>query len=123
LSFRELMIISGLILFVYLRANGYASDQVVQQDSSIIIDSWFSPDKGQHLLGSMMATVLISKIGHTQLNMGTHNAQISAATISFSIGLGKELVDGKSLHNQFSWKDLTADIIGITIGLVLAGIK
>jgi uncharacterized protein YfiM (DUF2279 family) len=71
----------------------------------------------------MMATVLVSKISHTQLSMATHDAQITAAAISFSIGLGKELVDSKSLRNQFSWKDLAADIVGITIGLVLAGIK
>jgi uncharacterized protein YfiM (DUF2279 family) len=42
--------------------------------------------------------------------------------LSFSLGLGKEIYDHRKPSNRFSYKDLTADIVGIVIGVIIVSI-
>lgn len=82
-------------------------------------ESWFSADKGYHFLGSMMITIAASKgimrSGCTDLD----SASQTGALISFSVGLGKEIWDSTKEYNRFSYRDLTANVAGIIVGLII----
>jgi putative lipoprotein len=86
------------------------------------IDSWFSRDKGLHLAGSLMTTVAISKSLQHFGNTSSARASYWGVGLSFSLGLGKEIYDHRKPSNRFSYKDLTADIVGIVIGVIIVSI-
>jgi|GEM_PF-402997 len=86
------------------------------------IDSWFSRDKGLHLAGSLMTTVAISKSLQRFGNKSSTKASYWGVGLTFSLGLGKEIYDHRKPSNRFSYKDLTADIVGIVIGVILVSI-
>ncbi len=87
--------------------------QIVQKTAH---DSWVSRDKGLHLVGSMISTIAVSKISQT-FYAKSHSESIKIGIgFTFGLGLGKELWDSTKKNNKFSYKDLTADIIGIIIG-------
>lgn len=82
-------------------------------------DRWLAPDKGKHFMASLYSTVLISQLSEN--TFGVNKNQASGLAVGFTIGLGvtKELIDKKSASSFFSWKDLVADLVGITVGLVI----
>ena len=93
---------------------------LTKNDSSQIIrDDWFSYDKGYHLLGSFMLTVAGTKTFQEFTDKNAHSSKVWAVSITLAFGLGKELYDSTRMINHFSFKDLIADIVGITLGLVV----
>jgi uncharacterized protein YfiM (DUF2279 family) len=82
-------------------------------------DSWFAPDKGRHLIGSMVTTIFLTKIGERDWNMRSGDSRLMGVTITLSLGIGKEFIDQKNPRNIFSFRDLTADITGIVLGLLI----
>jgi putative lipoprotein len=82
-------------------------------------DRWLAPDKGKHFMASLYSTVLIAKLSEN--TFGADKNQASGIAIGFTISLGitKELMDKKSSGSFFSWKDLVADLAGITAGLII----
>jgi len=84
-----------------------------------VYDGWFSYDKGYHLLGSFMMTIAADKSLNQFTGTKEEQARVWAASFTFGFGLGKELFDATRPGNHFSWKDLLADLAGITLGLVL----
>ena len=80
---------------------------------------WFSYDKGYHFLGSFMITVAAGKSFQKFAGAGDRSSRIWAASLSFSVGLGKEIYDSLQPENHFSYKDLAADVAGIIAGLVV----
>lgn len=87
------------------------------------IDSWISIDKGQHLIGSFVGTILISKINNRHFDVNKTNSNNLGMGIMFSIGLSKEILDKQKPENMFSWKDMTANITGILLAIAILGIK
>ena len=82
-------------------------------------DNWIAKDKGMHLVGSFIVS------GATTLSLkrfrgysGTKSLNIG---VSFSFGLGiiKEIYDGKQENNKFSYKDLSADLIGSLLAYIV----
>lgn len=88
-----------------------------------IVDRWIAPDKGLHLLGSMMLTVAGSKTLQQNFGVKSQASKTWAMSFTFCLGVGKEVRDSTRPHNIFSWKDLTADIIGILIGRGILELK
>ena len=86
-------------------------------------DSWLSPDKGYHLVGSMIGTTFIGQLSLKGFDTSRQKSQIIGAGFTFSLGLAKEFYDSGEPKNKFSWKDLIADGVGIIIGVVLLGIN
>ena len=86
-------------------------------------DSWIGRDKGLHLVGSMISTIAISKTSQTFFNNSHDQSLKLGIGVTFGLGLGKELWDSTKKNNKFSYKDLTADIVGILIGSVLLNLE
>ena len=75
-------------------------------------DNWLAKDKGMHFVGSFIVS------GVTTLSLkrfaGYSNIKSVNIGVTFSVGLGfiKEIYDGQQEKNRFSYKDLTADVLG-----------
>ena len=96
------------------------SDSLISD--STVTDHWIASDKGRHLVGSMLTTILMTKVSERQLNMSSDGARYVGISVTFTLGLGKEILDDRKPGNLFSVKDLTANITGIIIGLIILGI-
>ncbi len=124
LSFRKWFILGTLIFLWPLMVQGAQSvepDSVKMVKAPIRIDQWWAPDKGLHLIGSMMVTVGTAKTLEQQFALSRSQSRKWAMGFSFSLGLGKELRDSRQKHNFFSWKDLMADALGIVLGRLILG--
>ncbi len=86
-------------------------------------DRWLSPDKGYHVMGSMISTTLVGQISMRGFGNSTENSQVIGAGTTFTLGLVKEIYDSHKPQNSFSWKDLAADGVGIIIGIILLSIN
>ena len=83
------------------------------------VDKWFAIDKLQHFSYSCLISlgcqyVLVNKQNKTE----DESLPISSA-LSFSTGLLKELNDNRGKNGFFSWKDMVANIAGITVAAVI----
>jgi uncharacterized protein YfiM (DUF2279 family) len=85
-------------------------------------DSWFSIDKGYHVIGSMMCTTFVGQFSMYGLETSRQQSRYIAAGTTFALGVTKELNDARKPGNRFSWKDLAADCAGILIGVLILGI-
>jgi uncharacterized protein YfiM (DUF2279 family) len=88
-----------------------------------INDKWLSPDKGYHLVGSLIGTTLVGQMSMKGFDTNREKSQIIGVGAAFSLGLAKEFFDSGKQKNKFSWKDLTANGVGIIVGVVLLGIN
>jgi uncharacterized protein YfiM (DUF2279 family) len=88
-----------------------------------INDPWFSPDKGYHVIGSMMSMTLITNISMRGFDQTRSTSRFVGASVSAGFGVIKELYDAKKPDNQFSWKDLAANGVGLILGVLLTGIQ
>jgi uncharacterized protein YfiM (DUF2279 family) len=113
-------ILTGLVMCLTVTCILHAQDscQVMKPG-----DQFFAPDKGRHLVGSFMMTVLCGEIAKNHLTFSDSRSQRFGVGMAFSLGLGKELYDHANPKNRFSWKDMAADITGIFLGLVVLGMK
>lgn len=70
-------------------------------------------------------TVSLAAVGFSNHWLAVENADSpararnTAVAFSLSLGMIKELHDGTQKGNRFSFKDLTADILGAAIGTAL----
>ncbi len=82
-------------------------------------DRWLAEDKYRHFWGSAFA----AGFGFTVLRYWEHvsprEALFLSGGLSFSLGLGKELHDKYARAGCASWKDLTADFLGMVLGMVV----
>ncbi len=82
-------------------------------------ESWTTPDKFDHLLGS----AILSGSEFLALKV-THNNIESSAVFSFGsvfcLGVLKELYDLSKPNRQASWKDLAMDLGGALLGVMVA---
>ena len=123
---------SLLIISVLLINNIYSQDRKFSPtcNSSFSIttpyknpaftDKLTTPDKAQHFMGSLISTVLFYKIFQDPLKMNKSNSKYLAVGITMGLGVSKEIYDSSRSEGAFSWKDLLADLAGITVGLILA---
>jgi len=124
--------IAIIFTLILLLNNVKAQDSLkfVEPDSIKIVnpkitmsDSWFAIDKGQHFVGSLIGTILLSKVNNSYFDINKSKSNMIGGGIVFSIGLTKELLDSKKEKNIFSWKDLGANVAGIIAGILLMEIK
>ncbi len=120
------------ILFFFFEFLSLAHAQPIAQNDSLHVhprvkapvkDRWIAPDKGLHLLGSMMVTIAGTKTLQQNYGFKYRDGMKWAMGFTFCLGLGKEVRDSRQPHNIFSWKDLTADIVGILIGRGILELK
>ena len=82
-------------------------------------DHWFSEDKAKHVAASFILTGVTTYYCRHRQKWSGEKSVVFGAGLTFSMGMGKEIVDLKSDDHLFSWKDLTADLVGIGLGVVL----
>ncbi len=111
------------LIFTLLRpvyaGSGLSISDSSQTELTNFRDSWFGTDKAVHLVGSMIVTVGSGVIMRKTKQFSENRAAYMGLGFSFSLGVGKELVDSRQPHNHFSYKDLAADIFGAIIGALL----
>ncbi len=88
-------------------------------ETNTIKDRWFSVDKGYHLIGSIISTTGISKSCMQFADIKKEKSIQIGVGLTFALGLSKEIWDGYKKNNFFSWRDLSADVLGILIGNIL----
>jgi uncharacterized protein YfiM (DUF2279 family) len=112
---------------IYIPGNGdsvyytHAVDTV--KNPIMFSDPWVAPDKGLHLVGSMIMMIGSSQYLMQHHNKRTRDALYIGGGFTFSLGLLKEIRDNCQDSNRFSYKDLIADAIGITIGGILSSLE
>jgi uncharacterized protein YfiM (DUF2279 family) len=83
-----------------------------------VADPWFSQDKFLHFYFSATITGLGYHVYADQLKRDDVEGRALSVSLTALVGLGKELYDKKK-KNQFSWKDLAWDGLGIAAGFLL----
>lgn len=82
-------------------------------------DPWFARDKALHLSYSFLWT-LSSQYVLAHKTALSHNESVPwALTSGFTVGLTKELYDHRRPQNVFSWRDMTANAVGIGLAAAL----
>ena len=112
------LVLSTSLLF----SNTFKSAMLLSDtlDSKIDInDEWFSKDKGMHLAGSFISTGFVMMSGNRWLNLNKQKSKIVGISFTFSLALGKEIYDSRQENNHFSYKDLTADMLGIVLAIII----
>ena len=99
------------------------NDSGKSKPEAIKSEPWFAIDKGQHLIGSFVSTLLIAKVNNSYFGVDKSNSKKIGIGITFSIGLAKETFDSQKSNNVFSWKDLMADVVGIVAAIAVLEIK
>lgn len=82
-------------------------------------DSWFRKDKALHLMVSSLITGLSYRVYHDEYRNPEVNSRLFGGAFTLLLGIGKETVDATRISSTSSWKDLTADGLGILFGLLL----
>jgi len=82
-------------------------------------DLWFNEDKARHLAASFIASGVGTLTLKHIYNFKKSKSVVIGVTFSFSLGLVKEVYDSRQENNHFSFKDLTADLVGSAIGYIV----
>ena len=80
-------------------------------------DAWLAEDKLRHFATSFAATAMIH--GGARTVMDPDPALVTAAATTVALGVAKEIVDVRG-GRWFSLKDLTWDLAGVALGMVVA---
>ncbi len=79
-------------------------------------DRWIAWDKFWHFSASFVTVGAGYHLCANRLKWGRKPATAISIGGTFGLGLGKELFDLCGHHRGFSWKDIIADVLGITAG-------
>ena len=82
-------------------------------------DPWLGVDKAVHLVGSMISVTGTAVSLQRLCQQSRQDAKVIGFGFTITLGLGKELMDMRKPGGFFSYKDLTADIAGSIIGIIL----
>jgi uncharacterized protein YfiM (DUF2279 family) len=103
-------------LVTYLRS--FHQETIIRKS-----DRWLSHDKARHVIGSLYGTVLLGQMGMRLSKGSLSQTKSIAAGAVFTFGLAKEVYDSHKPNNHFCWKDMTANVFGIVVGIILVSIK
>jgi len=103
-----------LLAILVLLLNGCSTLHIADKD-----DRWFAGDKYTHFLVSSAISAAITK---SRIDQGLNRCV--AARIGFgitlSIGAGKEIHDKYVKKTRYSYRDMTWDLLGSTVGSLAA---
>jgi uncharacterized protein YfiM (DUF2279 family) len=123
------------MMFIILLLEGHviqAADffQVVNDDTSCLFqyqalpkchhDNWTSEDKAVHVIACFISTTLINQLAIRSGDFSSGGGRYLSAGFVFTLGAVKEINDNGKRNNFFSWKDLSANILGITLAVILS---
>ncbi len=124
-------VVAGLLslaVFVAATAQGVRGETCFSKDngdgidlrSDVDQDRWLGEDKIAHLTLSLFISGMCYKIYHDNYYNDRVSSLFFSGGFTLSLGLTKEFHDKNSPKDKFSCKDLIADMVGISIGLVLS---
>ena len=125
-----------IMIFFIASSYMYAADEPlndIEKSSSILtsietsdskmkaerVDKWFAIDKLQHFSYSCLISLGCQYVLVNKQNKTEDESLPISSTLSFSAGLLKELNDNRGKNGFFSWKDMVANIAGITVAAVI----
>ena len=118
-----------VVLFCSIINQGHAgtlskinSDSLVnrlQKSISLNSDLWFAKDKAMHFTGSFISTGLLTNSFHRFSNKNRRNSLSLSVSLTFPLGVFKEIYDSRQKNNIFSLKDLTANLAGIALAILV----
>jgi uncharacterized protein YfiM (DUF2279 family) len=91
-----------------------------KEDTTNVSDKWIAWDKLEHLGISAFFSATLYNVLHDFYYNDRKSSLYLSSGLTFSLGLGKEFYDRDIRKTKFSFKDLTADILGIGLGLWIA---
>ena len=84
-----------------------------------IKDRWFGRDKGLHLAAGFITSGFITLSTRRFAGIDEKKSRYIALSVTFSLSLSKEIYDSRQSDNHFSFKDLTADLLGIAMAILV----
>jgi uncharacterized protein YfiM (DUF2279 family) len=110
-----------LFIFFHLLITGSVQANIKKSDlDQTPKDEWIAIDKLQHLSYSILVSLGCQYVLVNKLNYKEKEALTISSILSFSAGLAKEIQDKKSSY--FSKKDMIANFIGISMGMLIINI-
>ncbi len=83
------------------------------------VDYIIATDKAKHFMASLISTVFVYQLSTKHFHLEKTESKAIAGGVTFSTGILKESHDKFIKKKKFSWEDLIADVVGITVGLIL----
>ncbi|HVP37387.1 MAG TPA: DUF2279 domain-containing protein [Terriglobales bacterium] len=83
-------------------------------------DKWLAWDKAGHFLISGFLAGSSYAIYHKSFNNDRKSSIYFASIFTLGLGVGKELSDMRKPKDKFSYKDIIFDILGTTVGIIIA---
>ncbi|MFH1213000.1 MAG: DUF2279 domain-containing protein [Candidatus Neomarinimicrobiota bacterium] len=105
-----------LILLICTGLSAVAPVNVFDRKTS---DKWFAMDKLKHFSTSLYMTTTMFYTQRRIIEMRQKNAALNSIGITISLGILKEVRDGSRKNNYFSWRDLTADVLGAGVAMLI----
>ncbi len=122
---KVILIFALFLLFMAAYKTNYALDKYRSKKTetkshTIKEDKWLGWDKFGHFFISGFLSGSSYSIYHKSFNNDKESSVYFAGTFTLSLGIGKETADMKKPQNKFSYKDLICDLLGISLGLIVA---
>jgi len=83
-------------------------------------DKWLGWDKAGHFLISGFLAGSSYSIYHKSFDNDKESSIYFASIFTLSLGVGKEISDMRKPKDKFSYKDIIFDILGISVGILIA---
>ncbi|MCK4427022.1 MAG: hypothetical protein KAW16_00910 [candidate division Zixibacteria bacterium] len=125
-NIKNLIFCFFLFLFLYQISHAENESQISflnengESDTLKISDRWLAWDKVEHFGVSAYLSAVSYKVYHDFYHNHKESSLYFSFSLTFSLGLGKEVYDQRRPNGKFSYKDLVADILGIGVGLWIA---
>lgn len=115
--FKKLLFTALIFFAAPVMAGGFnlLPDSVATQKE----DNWLAPDKALHVTGSMIIMAAAGVNLRRRAGYSKQKALRFGFGFTFALGTAKEFYDAAKANNYFSYKDLSADIIGACVGAFL----
>ena len=119
-----------LVTFLLLSTPGWtktpslaAADSLNLNLKRSLHDQWFSQDKAHHFMVSAFLTGFSYYAFKQEFEQSQETATVAAVSLSFSIGIAKEIYDGASGSGTPSFKDIVADAAGVVVGILILNVS
>lgn len=118
----------AIVMLIFLCGSGLAaqtaiSDSAVSSAARSIHDKMFAPDKGRHFMVSAFLAGFSYYAFRQEAGAAQSTSNTAAATLSLSIGLGKEIYDRVSKKGTPSLKDIVADAAGVAAAILILNLS
>ncbi len=87
----------------------------------VVRDPWTAKDKARHFFASALIAGGSTWYSKHELHRGSEPSLHFGIGVTLSLGIAKELFDTRKPGGFFSWKDFTADILGVAAGTLVLG--